>query len=241
MNHFFIDPAFITNSKIQFPDDVSHQIARVLRLKTETTVVVLDNLENQYEVKLVEINARQCIGEILNQNTINTEPDHRLHLYIALTQREKFEWILQKCCELGVSIFTPVLTDRSIVTSVDDYQKKKERWHRILKEAAEQSRRGKIPVLNDPIDFEKATNCPAQLKLIAWEGESETKITEILFNAVESDIVLMVGPEGGLSEKEIHIAKEKGWKTFSLGKRILRMETAAIVASALVLHTAGDM
>ena len=241
MNHFFIDPAFITNSKIQFPGDVSHQIARVLRLKTDTTVVVLDNLGNHYEVKLVEINPRQCIGEILNQHTIITEPDHKLHLFVALTQREKFEWILQKCCEIGVSIFTPILTERSIVTSVDDYQKKKERWHRILKEAAEQSRRGKIPVLNEPIDFEKAVNCLTQAKLIAWEDESETKIAEIFTDAVGSDIALMVGPEGGLSEKEIHFATEKGWKTFSLGKRILRMETAAIVASALVLHTLGDM
>ena len=241
MNHFFIDPAFITNTKIQFPEDVSHQIARVLRLKTDATVVVLDNLGKQYEVRLVEINPRRCIGEVLNQHNIKTEPDHKLHLFVALTQREKFEWILQKCCEIGVSEFSPVFTERSIVTSIGGYQKKTKRWHRILKEAAEQSRRGKIPVLNDPIDFEKAIKSLIQVKLIAWEDESETRIAEILTDVVVSEIALMVGPEGGFSDKEIHFAKEQGWNTFSLGKRILRMETAAIVASGLVLHTVGDM
>ena len=241
MNHFFIDPTFITNSMIQFPNDISHQIARVLRLKTDDTVVVLNNQGIQYEVKLVDINPQQCIGEILTQNPTSTEPDHKLHLFIALTQREKFEWLLQKCTELGVTNFTPVITERSIVISENDFIKKKGRWQRILKEAAEQSRRGKIPGLNAPIEFERAINYTTQWKLIAWEDEADTSIDEILSGSIHSEIALLVGPEGGFSQKEILIAKEQSWQTFSLGKRILRMETAAIVASALIFHSVGDM
>lgn len=241
MNHFFIDPTFITNSMIQFPNDISHQIARVLRLKTDDTVVVLNNQGIQYEVKLVDINPQQCIGEILTQNPTSTEPDHKLHLFIALTQREKFEWLLQKCTELGVTNFTPVITERSIVISENDFIKKKDRWQRILKEAAEQSRRGKIPGLNFPIEFERAIHYTSQWKLIAWEDEADTSIDEILSGSIHSEIALLVGPEGGFSQKEILIAKEQSWQTFSLGKRILRMETAAIVASALIFHSVGDM
>jgi len=240
MNHFFIDPNQFQDKKVFFPADLSHQIVRVLRLKNSSHVMVLDNLENQFEVEFIKLDPNQCVGVILRTEKIHSEPALSLHLMIAMTQREKFELILQKSCELGVRQITPIITERSIHISPQEFEKKLERWTRILREAAEQSRRGLVPTLNPVISLLDALKVSTQLKLIAWENEQSTRLQELMKNDL-SDISLMIGPEGGFSENEIKQAQLKGWQVFSLGKRILRMETAAIVACTLVFHTSGDL
>jgi 16S rRNA (uracil1498-N3)-methyltransferase len=241
MNHFFIDPQHIQESRVLFPSDVSHQIVRVLRLKMESTVMVLDNNGHQYEVRLEKLDPQLCTGKIVQTLKIETEPKTRLHLMIALTQREKFEWILQKSCEIGVHKITPIMSERSIQIPASDFQKKKERWERILKEAAEQSRRGMVPALNVPLPIQTAFHDPAPMRLIAWENEQDNRLNDIFENQNSTEISLLIGPEGGFSEQEVESANPSGWIPFSLGKRILRMETAAIVASALILHQCGDI
>jgi 16S rRNA (uracil1498-N3)-methyltransferase len=241
MNHFFIAPQHIQESRVLFPSDVSHQIVRVLRLKMESTVMVLDNHGHQYEVRLEKLDTQQCIGKIVQALIIETEPETRLHLMVAMTQREKFEWIFQKSCEIGVHKITPIMSERSIQIPASDFQKKKERWERILKEAAEQSRRGMIPVLNAPLAIQAAFHDPAPIRLIAWENEQNRRLNDIFENQNSSEISLLIGPEGGFGEPEIQAAQSKGWIPFSLGKRILRMETAAIVACALILHQMGEI
>jgi 16S rRNA (uracil1498-N3)-methyltransferase len=241
MNHFFIAPQHIQESRVLFPSDVSHQIVRVLRLKMESTVMVLDNHGHQYEVSLEKLDTQQCIGKIVQALIIETEPETRLHLMVAMTQREKFEWIFQKSCEIGVHKITPIMSERSIQIPASDFQKKKERWERILKEAAEQSRRGLIPVLNAPLQIQAAFHDPAPIRLIAWENEQNQRLNDIFENQNSSEISLLIGPEGGFGEPEIQAAQSKGWIPFSLGKRILRMETAAIVACALILHQMGEI
>jgi 16S rRNA (uracil1498-N3)-methyltransferase len=241
MNHFFIAPQHIQESRVLFPSDVSHQIVRVLRLKMESTVMVLDNHGHQYEVSLEKLDTQQCIGKIVQALIIETEPETRLHLMVAMTQREKFEWIFQKSCEIGVHKITPIMSERSIQIPASDFQKKKERWERILKEAAEQSRRGLIPVLNAPLQIQAAFHDPAPIRLIAWENEQNRRLNDIFENQNSSEISLLIGPEGGFGEPEIQAAQSKGWIPFSLGKRILRMETAAIVACALILHQMGEI
>lgn len=241
MNHFFVDPNLIIDNHVNFPVDISHQICRVLRLKVGDQMAVLDNLGNQFEVRLVNVDPQASLGEILLKKTNTAEPMKELHLFIAMTQREKFEWILQKCCEIGVNQFTPIITERSIVVSVKDFRKKRERWERILKEAAEQSRRGKIPKLNDPETLQKAVLHQNAFKLIAWEKDENSKIEAVLSGFIGQKVSLMIGPEGGFSEHEFELALNNDWKSISLGKRILRMETAAIVASALVLNAIGEL
>jgi len=241
MNHFFIDPVLIRDTQVFFPTDISHQIVRVLRLKAQEMVIVLDNLGNQFEVRLEQLDPRECIGTIMNSKTVDTEPELNLHLMVALTQREKFEWILQKCCELGVKKITPVITERSISTSKSDFTKKKERWNRILKEAAEQSRRGMVPDLESPLKFDQALLEKAPRKLIAWENELETRLQDVFDGRSPEETVVCVGPEGGFSKQEIQLAIENDWQTFKMGKRILRMETAAIVVCALLFQLSGDI
>lgn len=239
MNHFFVQPENIRDNHVYFPPDISHQIVRVLRLRPNSRVVVLDNSGIQFEVSLNQLDSQQCIGEIIWVKKNNSESKTRLHLLVALTQREKFELILQKSCELGVNQITPLLTDRSIQMTNVEFEKKKDRWNRILKESAEQSRRGLVPTLNTPISMQDAYSTDAQLKLIAWENDEGKKLKEFL-KKESFHIALMTGPEGGFSEEEVFQAQTKGWETFSLGRRILRMETAVIVACALVFHLVGE-
>ena len=241
MHRFFLPPECITEDQVLFPADISHQITRVLRLKSENQVTVLDNLGGEFLVNLVTINAKQCLGRIIQKKQAENTLKIKLNLFIALTQREKFEFILQKCTEIGVDSITPILSIRSLVNSTANWSGKKERWDRILKEAAEQSGRGYIPVLSEPLDFNAAINNLSPVKLIAWEGEKQKTLKQILEGCQANQVALMIGPEGGFEAAEVETAKEAGWLPFSLGKRILRMETAAIVASALILYELGDL
>ncbi len=241
MNHFFIDPTFIDGEVVRFPQDISHQICRVLRLKINDLVMVLDNQGNQFEVQMLEVNTQNCVGSVRKKSLAETEPQVELHLFIALTQREKFEWILQKCCEVGVGKITPVLTERSIVAANLEFSKKRERWERILKEAAEQSNRGRIPPLCEPLSFQQVVRIEDSHKLIAWENEKIQKVDALLSNLKEPRISLLVGPEGGFAETEIKLALQNQWQPISLGKRILRMETASIVACTLILNAVREL
>jgi 16S rRNA (uracil1498-N3)-methyltransferase len=110
-----------------------------------------------------------------------------------------------------------------------------------LKEAAEQSRRGLIPVLNAPLQIQEAFYDASPIRLIAWEKEQNRRLNDIFNNQNATEISLLIGPEGGFSEHEVQSAISLGWIPFSLGKRILRMETAAIVACALILHQMGEI
>lgn len=241
MHRFFLPPECITEDQVRFPADISHQITRVLRLKSENQVTVLDNLGSEFLVNLVAINAKQCQGRIIQKKPTENELKTKLNLLIALTQREKFEFILQKCTEIGIDSITPIISIRSLVNSTAVWTGKKERWDRIIKEAAEQSGRGHIPVLSKPVDLKAAINSLSPVKLIAWEEEKQNNLKQILKGCTADQVALMIGPEGGFEEAEVEMAKEAGWLPFSLGKRILRMETAAIVASALILYEFGEL
>jgi 16S rRNA (uracil1498-N3)-methyltransferase len=162
----------------------------------------------------------------------------KLTLLVGLTQRDKFEWVLQKCTEIGATAFTPVITSRSLVQDIRSAEQKISRWQSILKEAAEQSGRGVIPILNPPVLYLQALEQlrGQELGMIAYEGENKEPLKKAIKKFSGKNLGIMIGPEGGLSMEEIQRAKQSGLITVSLGPRILRMETAAVVAAALILH-----
>jgi len=241
MNRFFLPADAIHGSKVQFPADRSHQIVRVLRLQTGDQVCVLDNSGKSYLVELIELDAKFCLGEIREVVTNNTEPLTKVHLLVALTQREKFELILQKCTEIGVDQFTPIFTERSLAQGISEVEKKAERWGRIVMEASEQCQRGRIPQIDEAITFKQSLITDADQKMIAFEGEHKFNIHNALSGSKHEKIALIIGPEGGFSRQEVDLAAANGWKSFSLGPRILRMETAAVVAVTLILDHFGDL
>ncbi|MCA9920216.1 MAG: 16S rRNA (uracil(1498)-N(3))-methyltransferase, partial [Anaerolineales bacterium] len=172
MHRFFVDPQHFSGDRIVLPADIAHQIRNVLRLRPGTAVLILDNSGFEYEVLLRQVDRQQVVGEAVAKRPSPNEPAVHLTLYQALMKRDKFEWVLQKGTEIGVSQFVPLVTQRSLVQDVDIKANKQARWHKIITEAAEQSRRGRIPELHPPQTLAQALeNHPAHPGLIAWEEE----------------------------------------------------------------------
>jgi 16S rRNA (uracil1498-N3)-methyltransferase len=245
MHRFFLTPELFSQPEIVFPPDAARQIRSVLRLRVGQRVIVLDNRGSEYEVDLVQVGP-DVRGAVIEKRAAIGEPAHRVALYLGLTQREKFEWMLQKCTEVGAAAFIPVITSRALVQDPRDTEKKLERWQRILQEAAEQSGRGLIPELRPVLRFEQAVRQARQssrLALIPWEGETNLTLRACLTEGLPptAHLSLFIGPEGGFSEEEIAVARLEGLRPITLGRRILRMETAAVVATALLLHDLDEM
>ena len=237
LQHFFVDPGSISDHLVTFSKPVSHQISQVLRLNLQRDdVIILDGTGRAFLAKLngkVDKNVTAVIMEKLpdeNEELID------LTLCFSLTKREKLEWILQKCTEIGVSKFQPFVSERSVSRSETVDENRTARWESIIREAAEQSERRKLPALLGVLGFNDLLSGPfadAQ-RLMAYEASD---INQRLRNSQLLSIptVLLIGPEGGFTEVEAEKAISAGFKAFSLGKRILRMETACIVASSLVI------
>ncbi len=243
-HRFFILPENFMEGQVSFPADLQAQIGRVLRLKAGEDVEVLDNQGNGYQVRLGQNPDGSWFGKIISSGTINSDPRVRLTLFFGLTQRDKVEWILQKGTEVGVSVFRPFISRRTLAQQPDSAEKHRLRWETILREAAEQSGRGRIPDLFQPVKLKDAIKVTAgsyDRVIAAWEDEARQDLKAALGEKKLFSIGLFCGPEGGFDPAEINLMRTGGVQFFSLGKRILRMETAAILAPALALYELGEM
>lgn len=241
MHHFFLPPAAIQEEQVTFPSEIGHQIRRVLRLRDNERVMVLDNTGMQYTVQITL--GEVVTGSIVSKQASGNEPLTQVWPYLSLSQREKFEWVLQKGTELGAAGFVPVISSRSLMQDVAAVEKKRERWEAILKEAAEQSGRGKIPILAPVMRYPQALkHCLNQcdLRLIPAVNEGEQNLKTITANSQAVSIGVFIGPEGGFSPQEVQAACDIGCAAVTLGRRVLRMETAALAALTMILYSRGD-
>ena len=256
VHRFFLPPECIVGGEVHFPPEVTHQLIHVLRLQAGQHLVVLDNEGAEYEVELHLPSPHLAAGRIVSNRPAAGEPQISLALYLCLTEREKFEWMLQKCTEVGAASFIPVISSRSLVQDAAEVNKKLPRWRKIVQEAAEQSQRGRIPGIEPPLAFAAACEKAGKENervLIPWEGEvfspGRRSLGEILAGAVRPDadgagragIAVLIGPEGGFSDGEVELAKAHGAIPVSFGPRIFRVETAAVVAASLVLYETGQL
>jgi 16S rRNA (uracil1498-N3)-methyltransferase len=247
MHRFFVRPESIWNGRVSFAEEQARQIRQVLRLRPGAEIVVLDNSGQEYVVTLTDVTSRHVSGRVESQRPSAGEPRVRLRLCQSLLPREKFEWVLQKGTEVGVSAFVPVLTQRSLARDVASVTPAKvARWGRIITEAAEQSGRGRLPELHWPVSFGEALGQAAASHyiLLPWEKATQDSVGRALSRLTPDNqpaIALFIGPEGGYSDEEIEQATVARANLVTLGSRILRTETAAVVAAALVLYELGDM
>ena len=245
LHRFFVNRQCFHDAKVVITDQQAHQILRVLRLRIGDHIIVLDNQGWEYEVGLVEINKNRLTFDQIDKRQAKGEPQTRITLFQSMLARDKFEWVLQKCTEVGICRFIPVITQRSLVRDSDTISPAKiERWQRIIAEAAEQSHRGLIPEIDHPIGFSECIGQLSEfdLSLIASFAEDSKSLNQITGDRCESkNIALLIGPEGGFTDDEIRLACEIGAASLSLGPRVLRTETAAMVASALLLYELGQM
>ncbi len=247
-HRFFIPPEWLTGDAVAIAGSQARQIARVLRMRPGDRLVVLDDCGWEFEVQLLVVQPELVRGEILSRRSATGEPHTRIILYQGMLKRDHFEFVLQKGTELGIAEFVPLITARTVALDRDAPGKKHSRWQAIIQEAAEQSRRGRKPALRAAIPFaqacEEVSRC-AGLKLLPWEEETQTGLRGVLRAAAPAGtpttVHLFIGPEGGFTPGEAGLAQDHGLLPVTLGRRILRAETAGLVATAAILYERGDL
>jgi len=245
MHRFFVDPQAVSMGNVTLEGEVAHQITHVLRLTPGERIIVLDNSGWQMETVLTEVGGQRVVGQVARRSLARGEPHVKISLYQGVLRANHLEFALQKGAEMGIVEFVPMITARCVIANLDDVNKKNERWERILREAAEQCQRGRLPTLEPALMFMQACERARHaggLFLLPWEGEHEVSLQSALGVApLPFTISLFVGPEGGFTDEEVRLARAYGARTVSLGPRILRAETAGLVAAAVMLYVAGDL
>jgi len=243
MHRFFLPPDWIAEGTVVITGKLVHQIRNVLRLGTGDHITVLDNSGWQYEVELQKVDSARVEGSVISKSPCGAEPRTKVTLYQALLKGSNFEFVLQKCTEIGVAVFVPLMCERCVAGKPDT--KRLSRWRSIITEAAELSRRGKLPVLQNPTSLTEACESASGISLIPWEEEKARGIGNVLrshHKTRDSSLInIFVGPEGGFSPHEVEFARSCGIVPISLGQRILRAETAGLVAATITLYEFGDL
>lgn len=213
------------NKIVEISKEDRNYIFNVLRFKIGNSIIVSDGKGKSFKAKIIDKNKL----EIIEEDKKDIEDPFSLILCQALLKGEKMDIIIQKATELGVKKIIPFVSERCILKNTN----KIERWRKIAKEASEQSGRNFVPEISDLTNFENLIN-KIDNGLLFWEKEENSLISLIKELDISKPIFLLIGPEGGFSEKEILNARETGIKTASLGRRILRAETASIVSLSIL-------
>jgi 16S rRNA (uracil1498-N3)-methyltransferase len=239
MHRFFVDTPLAeqVGRTLALPAAIAHQVGRVLRLRAGATIVLLDGSGMAYPVDLINSNS----GRVGAGAPVESEPGVAITLYVAPLKGDHFAYTLQKATEIGAAAFVPIITARTVAGEASGT--KLERWRRIAREAAEQSGRGTVPLVHAPQPFAAACTAAASgPALIPWEGERDRPLgAAVRALGPVVTLGLFIGPEGGFTEAEIATATAAGIAPVTLGRRILRAETAAAVATALALAALGEM
>lgn len=241
LHHFFISSDCISDRFITLTDrNQVHQIGRVLRMRPGDLLIFLDGKGDAYRVMIQSINSSSIHARIEESWPLKSESDLHIRLFQGLPKSlSKFETVLRQGTEIGISEFYPLITQNS---ETQEFHKRP-RMEVILTEAAEQSERGKIPLLGPEILFRSLleNGFSPQLKadhiLLAHSREKDVLLSSILGTIRPSaSLNILIGPEGGFTENEVNTAREKGWTVFGLGPRILRTETAGLAISSVLLY-----
>ena len=227
-------------------EDAKH-ISKVLRMKVGDELTVCDTKGRDYDCMIEEIGAGEVRLKVLSVAPSQSEPDVRVHLYQAMPKADKMETIIQKAVELGAASITPVMTRRCVSRpAAKSMDKKLVRYNRIALEAAKQCGRGVVPPVLPLLELPQAleqmqrTGCP-----ILFYENATAPAKQVIAKARESgkelEIAVLIGAEGGFDEDEVALAREHGCHILSLGKRILRCETAPLAALTILMYETGNM
>ena len=247
MRRFFVAPEAVQDDIVRFDAELARHMGKALRLTAGEQVTVSAGDGTAYLVELTEFQKDAVTGRILERMDNLQETAIEVVLYQGMPKGDKLELIIQKCTELGVSGVVPVETSRSVVhLDSGKAAKKLERWQKIAQEASQQSKRVQVPTVGPYYNWKQFLQHLSEqngLTIVFWEDEQTQSLKALLRSQAEKPqrINLVVGPEGGLSEEEVEQLRALGAVSASLGKRILRTETAGMAGLSMVMYEFDEL
>jgi 16S rRNA (uracil1498-N3)-methyltransferase len=227
-HRFFVEPAAMVGERFPLPAEIAHQVRRVLRLEDDEEIVLLDGGGEEVRCRL---DRDDCV--VLSRGAAGGEPRHRLTVWQALLRGDHMEPVIRHGTEIGIARFGLFVSERSVAREVSS--RRLERLRAIAREAAEQSERGMVPPVEPPVSMVEAVAAVATGSVLLYERHAGLRLTEL---PLPPDLV--IGPEGGFTADEVAAAEGAGLTIAGLGPRILRSETVAMAAAAVILSRTGD-
>lgn len=241
MSRFIVESDNIIGDRIIITnhDDIKH-ISKVLRLKSGDIVEITDSEQFEYMAEIVSVDAGCIQAKIIDKQKFSREPELKVTLFQGVPKQGKMEFIIQKCTELGVDTIVPIFTVRTIVSNKGNFKNKVERWKKVAVEAVKQCRRGTIPEVLEGKNFREMLPMLGHydVTIFPYENEETYTLKECLHDLPQKpkSMAIIIGPEGGFSEQEANALKELGVHCVSLGKTILRTETAGMATLAMIMY-----
>jgi 16S rRNA (uracil1498-N3)-methyltransferase len=246
MPKFFVSEQAIQDGYISLTDDNFRHIKTVLRLHLQDKILINDGQGNDYKCIIEKIGDHEMIARIEEIQRAKVEPTTQTYLFQALIKGEKMDWVIQKAVEIGITAIIPIETNRCVVKleKGKKAEAKRERWQKIAESAAKQSGRAIIPTVHVPTSFKEAilyAKENIESAFIPYEKEKSMSLKQFLQKPKANKYGIFIGPEGGFTEDEIFYAEREGISSVTLGKRILRSETAGLVTLSIMMYEKGEM
>ncbi|EHY77637.1 16S ribosomal RNA methyltransferase RsmE [Stutzerimonas stutzeri ATCC 14405 = CCUG 16156] len=235
LSRFFID-APLSLGRHSLPEASAHYISRVLRLSSGSAVQLFDGSGAEFRGELAEVGKKTVTVELQEYLAGMLESPLRIHLGQGLSRGERMDWAIQKATELGVAQITPIVSERCEVRLNDErVDKRLAHWRQIAISACEQCGRSVLPLIHAPVSLRDWLTLEADLKLVLHPVAEP-----LVSHAKPQTLAFLIGPEGGLSESEVAQAADQGFQPARLGPRVLRTETAPVVALSVAQQLWGD-
>lgn len=228
MHRFFVEPAAVEGERFPLPAPIAHQVTRVLRLADGDEIALLDGLGAHVRCRLEE---GDCV--VLERVHASGEPSHQLTVWQALLKGDHLEPLVRHGTEMGIVRFGLFVSEHCVARALSP--RRLERLRAVAREAAEQSERGIVPPVDEPVTFDEALQAAAPGSVLLFERHDGKRLTELKLPSS-----VFIGPEGGFSPAEVAAAERAGLRIAGLGPRILRSETVAVAAAAAILSRTGD-
>lgn len=235
----FQDRPLQISDHIELDPNACHRLSAVLRLETDRKIILFNGDGFEYLSRITLMKKNRVSVTVLEKSEKNLESFLEIHLGQVISKGEKMDFVIQKSTELGVKKITPLFSERSVVhLKQDRLEKKTEHWQKVAIHAAEQCGRTVVPKIEHPIPLEDWVFNRDEKTRLGLDPASPQSLSAF---PVVGPVALLIGPEGGLTEEELDYAVQRGFQTASLGPRILRTETAALVAITILQCKAGDL
>jgi 16S rRNA (uracil1498-N3)-methyltransferase len=230
-----------TGTEIELESQAATHLTRVLRIQSGTELMLFNGDGNEYRAAVTRIHRNHAWACILDAQVIDRESPLNITLCQGISRGERMDYTIQKAVELGVTTIVPVFTERGAVQLKGDrLEKRLKHWQAIVTSACEQCGRNRVPVVKPPTSFDEwITSCDKPLLKLTLDPNATRTLQSL--SPEQQDMLLLTGPEGGLSPREIELSRQNGFTGIRLGPRVLRTETAALTALSIIQSLYGDL